>query len=186
MVLPDPAFKSLGLISIIMAWTGLLFLIYRWRGNKSMSFSLHAAQTKAGQIYYFILFAITLPLFFAFVLKWYVPALNLPSLFTYLVAIGVAGQIIAVIVPAVGGRKEKIHDFGAYLMAATIIPTSLIVALADIPIAVRALAILGVGYMIAVWILHFGLKQIRSHYLYFQAAYVAFFHLIIISSTYFD
>ncbi|HET7673610.1 MAG TPA: hypothetical protein VFK11_03810, partial [Candidatus Saccharimonadales bacterium] len=102
-MVPDPSFKPFGLISILITWMGLLFLLYKWKGNKSMSFSLHAAQTKAGQIYYFILFSITLPLFFLFILRWYAPFLGLSNIFIAVVLVGILGQILAIIVPAVGG-----------------------------------------------------------------------------------
>lgn len=184
MTLPDPSFMPLGIISISITWIGLLFLLYKWRGNKSMSFSLHAAQTRGGQVYYFLLFIITLPMFYLFVSNWYVQELKLPSTFTLLVAIGILGQIAAVIIPSVGGRKERIHNFGAYLMSATLIPLSAMVAIADIPIGVKVFAGLGTAYMITVSILFITTKRLRSNYLYFQAAYVIAFHSIILASTY--
>lgn len=180
----DINYKFFGLFSITLVWAGLLFLLYRWPGNKSMTFSLHAAQTKGGQIYYFLLFLIMLPLFYLFILHWYVPALNLPNIFTYLVTVGVLGQLIAVIVPAVGGRKEQIHNFGANLMAFTFIPLSMFVAVADIPIIVRIITVAGIIYMVGASFLFLYVRRLRSSYLYFQAAYIAFFHAIIISSTY--
>lgn len=41
------AVKYLGLISIIFVWAGLIFLIRKWKGNVSMTFSQHAAQLVA-------------------------------------------------------------------------------------------------------------------------------------------
>jgi len=181
---PDINFKLFGLLSIVIVWAGLFFLLYKWRGNKSMSFSLHAAQTRGGQIYYFLLFLITLPLFYVFILKWYIPTFDLPNAFTYLVTAGVLGQLLAVIVPAVNGQKEQIHNFGAYLMAFTMIPLSVFIAFADIPALVRILAVAGIIYMIGSGFLYIYSKRARSNYLYFQAMYIALFHVIIISSTY--
>ncbi len=184
MITADPSFKFLGILSILIVWSGLLFLLYKWPSTKSMSFSLHAAQTRAGQIYYFFLFLITLPLFYLFVVKWYVPALDLPPAFTYLVIAGVLGQLLAVIVPAVEGTKEKIHNFGAFLMALTMIPLSVLVSFAEIPTFVKILAITSVVYMISSAILYFYVKSARANYLYFQAVYIALFHIVIITSTY--
>ncbi len=183
-MIPNESFKSLGIFSIVLMWLGLLFLIYNWRGNKSMSFSLHAAQSRGGHIFYILLFSITLPLFFLFIINWYVPALNLPNLFTYLLIIGIIGQLIAAWVPAVGGLSEKIHNFGAYTMASMLIPLSVLVVFAKVPTTVQMIAIAGIIYMVPVWILHFNLKSIKPNYLYFQSIYIAIFHLIILMSTY--
>jgi len=183
-ITPDTSFKSLGILSIIIVWGGLLFLLSKWRGDKSMSFSLHAAQTKSSKIYYFSLFLITIPLFYLFIIKWYVPSFDLPNIFTYFVTAGVLGQLIAVIVPAIKGRKEQIHNFGAYSMAFSMVPISVFIAFADIPPPVRILTIVGIIYMIGAILLFFYVKRTHSSYLYFQAAYIALFHAIIISSTY--
>lgn len=180
----DESFKPLGLLSITLTWLGLLFLISKWRGNKSMSFSLHAAQSRSGHIFYIMLFSITLPIFYLVIINWYVPSLNLPNLFTYLLIVGIIGQFIAVWVPAVGGLIEKIHNFGAYLMASMLIPLSILVAFAQVQGLVKQIAVIGILYMTIIWIMHFDLKRIKPNYLYFQSIYIAFFHLIILLSTY--
>lgn len=180
----DPAFKSLGAISIGLTWAGLIFLLYKWKGNRSLSFSLHAAQTRAGQIYYFFLFVITLPLFYLFVIRWYVPALHLPTLFTVIATIGILGQVIAVLVPAVGGRKEQIHNFGAYLMAFTLIPSSWLVFRAHIPVGLKILTLAAITYMVVATFLFLFVARARAFYLYFQAAYVLAFHAVILTTTY--
>lgn len=184
MLNPDPSYKFLGLLSITIVWSGLIFLLYKWRGNKSMSFSLHAAQTKAGQVYYFFLFLITLPLFYLFILKWYIPSLDLPGASTYFVTAGVLGQLLAVIVPAAGGWKEQIHNIGAYIMAFSMVPLSVFVAFSGIPTLVRIITVLGIAYMISASLLYLLSQTARSSYLYFQAAYIALFHIIVIASTY--
>jgi hypothetical protein len=184
MITPDPTFKLLGLLSIIIVWTGLLFLLYKWRGNRSMSFSLHAAQTKSGQIYYFFLFIIVLPLFYLFIIKWLAPTLNLNNNFTYLIGLGVVGQLLAVLVPALPGRRMQIHNFGAYLMAFTMIPVSLFIAFATVPFLVSLVAALGAIYMVVATILLLTVKRSHAYYLYFQAAYIATFHVIILLSSY--
>lgn len=149
-----------------------------------MSFSLHAAQTRGGQIYYFLLFAITLPLFYLFVIEWFTPTLELGAEFNYLVTAGVLGQLLAVLVPATPGRKEQIHNLGAYLMAATMIPASILIALSHPPLFVSAVAATGAVYMIGASFLFLFVKRSHAYFLYFQAAYIAMFHVIIISSTY--
>lgn len=175
----------LGVISIVIIWLGLLYLINKWPGKPSMSFSLHATQTKGAQIYYFLLFLVSLPLFYIFIVGWYVPSLHLNSWFVVLTTIGVIGQLIAATVPAVPGRKTAIHNIGAYGMAATFIPLSLIVAMAgDVHMYARVVAALAVLYMICTLGAALVLPRLRAHYIYFQAGYIAAFHAVILTSAY--
>lgn len=183
-VTPDPFFKSFGVVSIALTWIGLLLLLYKWKGDKSLSFSHHAAQTKAGQIYYFVLFAITLPLFFLFIWRWYVPTLKLPDVFIGIVIVGILGQLLAVLVPALGGTKERIHNFGAYSMAVSLIPASIFIALGSIPSVVEIFALISVAYLTASVVLFFMFPRLSAHYLYFQSAYILTFHALILTSTY--
>jgi hypothetical protein len=149
-----------------------------------MSFSLHAAQTKVGQLYYFGLFGVTLPMFYLFVTRWYVPALALPRIYVYLAIVAILGQLVAIIVPAVDGLKEKIHDTGAYLMTFALAPLTALLVLSAAPAAIKVLAIVGTLYMVSSVVLFFALKTTRARYLFYQAVYVAVFHLIILVSTY--
>lgn len=182
--MPDEHFKFLGLLSIALIWTGLFFTIYRWRGDKSMSFSLHAAQTKIGLIYYFFLFWTMLPLFYLFILYWYVPRFDLGLPFIVLTTVGVAGQLIATMLPAGGGTKGIIHETGAYIMGITFIPLSVMIALADVSPFAKAVTIIAIVYMAGSIILRFAWKGSMKFYLYFQAAYIAMFHMVILVSAY--
>ena len=181
---PDIHYKFFGLLSILIMWVGLLFLLYRWRGDRTMSFSVHAARTKSGRIYYFLLFAAALPLFYVFIIKWFVPALHLPASFTYLATVGVLGQVVAMMVPALPGRKGRIHNTGAYLMGFMMIPLSILICFADASLFVRLIALLAVFYMLTVTVLFVAVKRSYSHYLYFQATYIALFHVVILLGTY--
>lgn len=184
MITPDPSFKWLGLLSILIVWSGLIFLLYKWRGNKRMSFSLHAAQTKNGQIYYFVLFATVLPMFYLFIIKWFVHTLGLNNWFTLAVTVGVLGQLLAVLVPAIPGIKGQIHNFGAYIMAFTMLPAVLLIAFANVPYIVTIASLAAATYMIFAASLFIFFKKSHDYYLIFQAIYIATFHANIILSSY--
>jgi hypothetical protein len=184
MTYPDVTYKILGPLSISVTWLGLLFLIRHWKGNKSMSFSLHAAQTRTAQIYYFFLFGITLPLFYLFVTRWFVPALRLPRLYIYIVSVALLGQLIAILIPAIEGRKEKIHNLGAYLMAFCLIPLTVLLVFSNLPLIIKILAIIGALYMTSTIALSFVTKAIQQKFLPFQAAFVGVFHCLILISMY--
>ncbi len=180
----DGDFKFLGLLSIIMIWLGLLFTIYRWHGDKSMPFSLHAAQTRVGLVYYFLLFWITMPLFYLFIVHWYVPRFDLGLPFVILTTIGVAGQLGATLVPAGTGTKGIIHEIAAYVMGITLIPLSVMIALADVSLFAKIVATMAATYMVGSIILRFTWSGSMRHYLYFQTAYIAAFHIVILTSVY--
>lgn len=182
--MPDEHFKFLGIVSIVAIWIGLLFTIHRWRGDKSMSFSLHAAQTKAGLVYYFLLFWITMPLFYLFMVHWYTPRFDLGLPFVVLTTIGVVGQLSATLIPAGTDTKGVIHEVAAYVMGITLIPLSVMIALADVSLFARIAAAIAVVYMIGSIILRFTWSRSMNRYLYFQAAYIAAFHIVILTSTY--
>ncbi|HET7673553.1 MAG TPA: hypothetical protein VFK11_03520, partial [Candidatus Saccharimonadales bacterium] len=109
---------------------------------------------------------------------------KLSNIFIAVVLVGILGQILAIIVPAVGGAKERIHDFGAYTMAFMLIPASLLVALGHVPLGVKILAFLCTSYMLVSMTLFFAIPSLSSRYLYFQAAYILVFHTVILASTY--
>ena len=70
-------------------------------------------------------------------------------------------------------------------MAATFIPLSLIVAMAgDVHMYARVVAALAVLYMICTLSAALVLPRLRTHYLYFQAGYIAAFHAVILTSAY--
>lgn len=178
-------YKSLGLISIAIMWLGLFFLVYKWRGEPHMSFSLHAAANRKAYLFYLGLFVITLPLFFVFVVKWFVPTLNLPRTFIYLVIAAMVFQFVAALVPEVEGKRARIHRFSAGIVTFLLIPmTFMLVNAKHIPLSIRALAMAAALFMVIVWGLYVWIESFNKHFLYFQAAYVAVFHLTILACTY--
>lgn len=183
-MIPDSDFKIFGVLSVVLIWAGLLFTIFKWRGNKSMSFSLHAAQTRAGQVYYFFLFLATLPLFYLFIVKWYVPTFDLGLLFIILATVATIGQFVAASIPAVPGHRNTIHEIGAYTMGALFIPMLFMVAFADVSLFAKIIACGALAYMIGSIVLLFAWKGSKRYYLYFQAMYIAAFHTAILASVY--
>src|SRR5688572_5535345 len=122
----DESYKHLGPLAIGTTWLWLSFLVYRWRGNKAMSFSQHAAAHDVSHFIHVIVCFFVLPIFYLFVAKYFVPKFDLPSVFTYLALLGVLGQLVGALVPDRGGRKTHIHNLGSYGMAALMIPLNVL------------------------------------------------------------
>lgn len=178
-------YKSLGPISIFVTWLGLAFLVYKWPGEMPMSFGLRAAQHKKSYLFYLILFVVTLPLFFVFIVKWFVPELRLPNKYVYLALAVIIFQLIVAIVPEVKGKKAKIHRLIAGLMTFLLIPmTMLIATAANLPVSIRSLAFLDSLLLVIIWGLFILIEPFHRHFLYLQAAYVAIFHITILAATY--
>lgn len=178
-------YKHVGLVLIILTWMGLIFLIKKWPGNKSMTLSQHAAPNKNSRLFYLLLFLITLPPFYLFITNWLVPNLSLPVIYTYVAGLAIVSQIIAAVVPDNGGLKTKIHNLGAYGMATLLIPLTGLILISSAGIVTKSLAAIATVYLVVVWLLHFfWLEKIQPHYLYFQSIYIAAFHAVILAATY--
>jgi len=184
MTVLEMSFKWLGLVAMILLWSGLIFLLHKWPGKKSMSLSLHAAQTKSSQVYYFFLFVIVLPLLYLFLVTWYVPTVGLSGIFTFLATIAFLGQLTAVIFPAVPGWRIRVHNYGAFLMTLLMLPISLLIAFGQVSKLIQVLTVVGVCYLIGATILYVAVKRTHAYTLYFQIAHIAVFFGIILLSAY--
>ena len=178
-------YKSFGLLSIILIWAGLLYMIKKWPGNKSMSFSAHAAASRPGIVYYFTLFTTDLILFFLFVSKWLVPTLHLPYVFTTISFIAVLGQFIAICIPTTGGLKTRIHDLSSYVMFVLLMPLSLMLFYSShVSLVARLACLLAACYMVVAWFLFTIVKSTKNHFLIYQTTYAASFHVALLLVIY--
>ena len=96
-------------LAILLLIVGLVFLVVRWPQGASKTFSQHAAAQKASIIYYFLLFAVTIPMLSVFFYGYFIPTYHLSFVFSVAIALGLAGQLIAGAVPEVGGWKLRVH-----------------------------------------------------------------------------
>lgn len=136
-------------------------------------------------MFYIVLFMLAPPLFYLFIVRWFVPSLKLPSVFTYLIVAGIMCQLVAVWVPDAGGFRTKIHNAGAYGMAGLMIILSMVIATSTtIAMTARIAGLITVIYMVTAWGLLLFIKSMRQKYLYFQAAYIASFHVTLLVATY--
>ena len=175
---------SLGVISIVLSWLAVGYLLRKWRGTKAMSMSLHAASDLRAYLFFGVSLTLTGAMLYAFMLVWFIPRYSLGVVFTGLICAAILGQMIAAWVPDVPGIKRIIHRVAAYGMAATFIPMTLvIVSSGHIPMAARVVGSLALGYMIvSLSLLAFG--KLKAHYLILQVLYVLLFQLLLLSAAY--
>src|ERR1043166_594183 len=99
----NEAYKPLGLIAISVTWLTIGFMVYKWRGNRGMTISKHAAAFKPAYLIMGIVETIVLPMFFVFISKWFTPMFHLPGFFTVCMGVGTAGLLIAAWIPDTKG-----------------------------------------------------------------------------------
>lgn len=178
-------FKNLGAISIAWLWACLLFMIWRWRGNKAMTYSDHAAQTKQGILYYFLTFFVHLVLFTIFAFKWFAPTLELPPVFLWLLVIAVFGQLLALLIPSIGGKMTTVHDVTAYCMHFLLTPLAFMVALgSNLPTAAKTMTFALSIFMVGLLALFVFVKKSKNYSLYLQTAYGLSFHAAVLVAIY--
>lgn len=122
------SYKYLGLLSIVLLLVGLWFVVRKWPQGKHMTFSQHVAQHKSASVYYFFLFAVTLPLLNIFFIKWFVPHLQLSGWFTAFAVTASVFQIACTLVPETPGWRTKWHQVLAGISAVLLLPLPIMVA----------------------------------------------------------
>jgi hypothetical protein len=182
---PPEIFKLFGPVSVFITWVTVAFLVYNWRGDKSMSISKHAAAHRSAYLMMLVIESIVLPMFFLFTAKWVVPALSLPVVFTVLVGLASAGLLLGAWIPDVTGWKGKVHGIAAYGAALLFIPASVILYLSpNLSLFAKAFALFVLTYEVVVIMLFSTYKKSRNYHLYLQSGYILFFDLSLIASAY--
>lgn len=178
-------FREFGLLGIIILWTAIIYMLRRWRGDRTMSVSMHAASARPAYFLSGTIQTVTGVLLYLFMTQWFVPYFQLPAQVTLVYALGATLQILAAWVPDSKGFNRTFHRFCAFGMA-TLMPVVVfqILAFAGLILPTVILGGLVFVYMVASALLFIFIKPVRKHFLYYQLAYVAGFHLFILSAAY--
>ncbi len=183
--------SSLGALSILFGWAGLFFLIWKWKGNGSMTFSQHAAQKRQSILYYMLLWVIVLPPFYWFMMNPFADKLHLGLTFKIFVSLASLFMLLAALIPELPGWKFKAHRFVAFSMAVLLIPVLLfILASSNVSLLSRVTTISSLSYMVwsivYIWLETATKQKVQEHprMLLLQATYVAVFHLSILVAYY--
>ncbi|MEO6760956.1 MAG: hypothetical protein ABI220_01090 [Candidatus Saccharimonadales bacterium] len=185
-------YKFLAPVSILIVVLATAVMLIRWRGDNSMSMSMHAALDRRAYLMFAVALSLGGLLFYIFEIKWLVSHLNLSAAFVTFASLGLVLQLIAAWVPDVPGLKRRIHRPSAYTMAA--IMGILLVFLAVAP-AISTMALMVSMIALAIMAMVFGIFMIgsvsqlfssaKSNYLIFQGSYVAVFFVAVLTVAYF-
>lgn len=178
-------YTYLGLVSVVLLLLGLWFVVWRWPQGTHLTFSQHAAQHKSATIYYFFLFAVTLPLLNVFFIKWFVPQFHLSVWFSIFTVAASGFQIACTLVPEVPGWRTQWHQALAGVSALLLVPLPIILALsANVETVGRLLA--GMALFAMLGIIAFAMQAKGSHpkLLIAQSAYFAALFMPILFVSY--
>ncbi len=177
--------RSLGLISIVVAWASIVALVTGLRLGSEHSISRHAASNKIA--YFLMAFTETLllSLFTVFTIFWFGPHFKAPTLLTVVIVGSALGLVIAAWVPDIKGVRRIIHEYTSYGAFLLMIPaTTLIITLPKLGSFARFMATLTLFYMISTVLLFSLSPKVKRFHLYFQMVYLLSFHLVILSAVY--
>lgn len=178
--------KYLGLISIVALLAGLWFVVWRWPQGKHMTFSQHVAQHKSATIYYFFLFAVTLPLLNIFFIKWFTPTFDLPIWFNVFAVAASIFQVACTLLPEIAGWRTRWHQAFAGASALLLIPSPMILAgSSNVGITARIVAAISLLVMLGVVVFAIRVKGRHTKLLTAQALYFVAFFVPILFISYF-
>jgi hypothetical protein len=172
---------------VLIAAVAFTLILLLWPKGKKASISQHGA---AHKVAYWIFASVMIAdglLFALFVWQWFIPNLQLPATFGYLVALGYALQIATAVIPdkADGRVLSRVHARVAFSMAGVMMLLVGWLALAGhVALWPRIFAGLVFVWMGICWLLFVYVKNTRNHFLVYQAIYIVAFYVAFIAAAY--
>ena len=178
-------FAWLGLIITLLVWSGLGWLLGRWHSHELGSISAHGSRTGgAARLFRLILVGSGL-VYYWWLIGWYAPHLHLPPLFSVLLSVLVAYQIVTGLVNEPAGRRHDIHVYAAQTMALLYIPLAVLILEArSVSTVARIIGALLLAYMINSYVVVEVMKRLKATHLIWQLLYIVAFQLLILTSAY--
>lgn len=177
--------QHLGLLIVLLLIVGLTFAVTKWKGGLHLTFSQHVAPKRSSQVFYSVLFLITLPLLMFFFTDWLIPTKHLPTAFLLFAAVAVLFQIVCTWIPEEGGRKAVIHRILTAISGISLLPLMFIIAIStNLSIIVRNGAWIGLFIMITLLGIALRNQKGYRYALLLQIGYYAAFFIVILMTTY--
>jgi hypothetical protein len=184
-MLPNESLRYFGLYGLLLGTLAIILILYKWRGDKSMTLSLHAASHPGAYLTMGIAATITAIFIYPFFFWWFAPVLQLPALFNWCMGIAGICQILIGWIPDKPGRLSRIHNILAFIAGAMIIPITILIALSPvIPELLRYFSFVYLGLSLLFIFLYFFKHSIRKHSLIYQMIFYWGFFVIILSAAY--
>lgn len=178
------------LISLIIFWSSLTFMLIKWPRISNKSISRHSASYKEAYIFFTAVQVFAGIASLLFIKEWFIPHFSLPLVFKLAIYLTITLQLLAAVLPDKEvGRVSKFHLHIANMMALGILVcTTILASQGDFNMLVRSVFILSMIYMVICAIM-IGAKKGKpeqlGQYLYLQVVYVFVFHASILMATYY-
>lgn len=181
----EESYKYVGVVASFTAWLAIAAVLYSWPIVRSKSISKHVSAYKKAWLLFAPVETLALLLFYVFMIKWFIPALALSSLYKILVTLALILELVTTWVPDTDGIKHKVHHFTAY-SAAWILPllNILIVTSTAASMAVKVAAAFSAMIMITIIYKFLITKTAREEHLIYQSVYFACFHIPLLTAIF--
>lgn len=177
--------QHFGLLTILLLIVGLTFTVTKWKGGLHLTFSQHVAAKRSSQVFYSLLFLLTLPLLLLFFTAWLIPTKHLPNSFLWFAAVAILFQIVCTWFPEEGGKKTIVHRVLTTISGIALLPLMIIIALStNLSMIVRNAAWIAFAIMIALLGTALNNQKGYRYALLLQIGYYATFFIVILMTTY--
>lgn len=177
--------QHLALISTIVLAAGLVLTAAMLPGGLRATFSQRVANNKTAEVLYALLFLIALPALYIFIVDWFVPTLNLSSVFIVFAAIAVIFQIACTFVPERGGKMTTVHRVLTGISGLALLPMVALIALSDsigMPLILTSwVALVCMLVLLTIALMH---QNGFKYALMLQVGYYASFFAVLLMTTY--
>ncbi len=177
--------RLFGILSVLLTWTSIGFILYVTERNLGRSVSHHAAVTARNHVIFGLIMTASLIFMFLFMYGWFIPYFQLPTIFSIIVGVALILELATTWVPLTTGWKYIFHQTSSY-GAAILIPFLLFITLFSPKTSHIAayVNITSLAVMVFLLYLFVFVKSARLRYLIYQNTYVAAFHVAILATAY--
>lgn len=175
-------FAPLGIAGI---WLTCGIILKRGFSGKSISMSLHAADSRRRFVFFGLGLTFNAICFYIFAAKWLTPIYHLPAAFMVLFTLTIIGQLITAWVPDTKGLQHKVHITAAYGFSSCLPFITAFLFLS--PYATTALKITSAlatltmaGLILAMMVS----KKVRAHHLTVQIVYALVIHVTLLVAAF--
>lgn len=177
--------KSLGLISFLFFGVAVSYMLVRWSGDATKTFSQNAARYQSSTVYYAVVWAVSLIFLSLFVFGWFIPTLDLPTAFGVVFGIGVAGQMVAGLVPEIEGWRKVTHVVASSVMyLSTLVFVSMLSFHTTTPPAGRVVSVSALTVMTAIFLSVLLFKRTHRYAVVLQTVHLVCFFGVLLTITY--
>lgn len=177
-------YRHFALLGFLVFWSISIYIVKRWWGGRSVTFSLHAATNKKTRKLFTVAVTIESLLYLLFAFKWFIPYYGMPFIFAALISLTAAGHLIAGWIPETKGLSRTIHRYASYWSVALFIPEFFIIVLTE-RIAPFVRLVAGIYLIIIIWAWYMFLFRLnKKEDIVNQALYISSLPIVLILSAY--